>query len=46
MPPKVQRHIRKAGSHAVAVDVLRKQRKEVQTTLRNMRSELKKADML
>jgi hypothetical protein len=46
MPPKVRRHILKASSHAVAVDDLRKQRKEVQGTLRTMRSQLKQEDML
>ncbi len=46
MPPKVRRHILKASSHALAVDSLRKQRLEVQTTLRTMRATLKKDDML
>jgi hypothetical protein len=46
MPPKVQRHVRKAGLHAAAVDVMRKQRIELWTKLRNMRSEVKKDDML
>jgi hypothetical protein len=41
MPPKVRRHILKASSHVVAIDALRKQRKEVQGTLRTMRSALK-----
>jgi hypothetical protein len=46
MPPKVRRHILKATAHAVAVDALRKQRHEVQGTLRTMRSALKQDDML
>jgi hypothetical protein len=46
MPPKARRHIRKASSHALAVDSLRKQRLEVQTTLRTMRATMKKDDML
>jgi hypothetical protein len=46
MPPKQRRHILKASSHALAVDALRKQRLEVQQTLRTMRANLKKDDML
>jgi hypothetical protein len=46
MPPKVRRHMVKASSHAIAVDDLRKQRKEVQGTLRTMRTRLKQEDML
>jgi hypothetical protein len=46
MPPKKQRHTLVATSHAKAVDSLRKQRKEVQGTLRTMRAELKKDEML
>jgi hypothetical protein len=46
MPPKVRRHVLKNSSHAVAVETLRKQRKEVQGTLRTMRSALKQDDML
>jgi hypothetical protein len=34
-----------ASSHAVAVESLRKQRKEVQSTLRTMRANLKKDEM-
>jgi hypothetical protein len=46
MPPKKRRHQQIATSHAKAVDSLRKQRKEVQGTLRTMRAELKKDEML
>ena len=46
MPPKVRRHFLKASSHALAVEKLRGQRQEVQQTLRTMRADLKKDDML
>ena len=46
MPPKARRHQLIASTHTKAVDLLRKQRKEVQGTLRNMRAELKKDEML
>ena len=45
MPPKVRRRSMKASPHALTVEVLRKQRLEVQTTLRAMRADLKKDDM-
>jgi hypothetical protein len=46
MPPKARRQQLLASAHTKAVDLLRKQRKEVQSTLRNMRTELKKDEML
>ena len=45
MPPKARKHKMAASSHAVAVESLRKQRKEVQSTLRTMRANLKKDEM-
>ena len=46
MPPKARKHKVTASSHAVAVESLRKQRKEVQSTLRKMLATLKQDEML
>jgi hypothetical protein len=46
MPPKARKHKVAASSHAVAVESLRKQRKEVQSTLRKMLATLKQDEML